>query len=97
MRGSGGRAVHPSEIPIIQITASVIPAIKILTYFLQGLYYLFALNMDQKYIKPMKNKNKLDSNEFYDLEKNYIFLSMFAKSLLSWTIWSATLRPNRND
>ena len=75
----------------------IIPAIKIVTYSLQVLYYLFALNMNQKYIKPMKNKTKLNTKEFYELERNYIFLSMFAKSLLSWIIWSATLRPNRNN
>ena len=68
-----------------------------LLVFLQALYYLFSLNMNQKYIKPMKNKRKLDPNEFYELERNYIYLSMVAKSLLSWTIWSGTLRPTSDE
>ena len=75
----------------------IIPTVRRITYFMQGLYYLFGLNMNQKYIKPMKNKEKLSPVEFYELERNYIFLSMVAKSFLSWIIWSATLRPNRND
>lgn len=73
---------------------TIIPAIKILTYTMQGLYYTFSFNMNQKYIKPMRKTEILKPRQFYELERNYIFLSMISKSLLSWTIWSATLRPN---
>jgi hypothetical protein len=30
-------------------------------------------------------------------EKFYVFLSLFAKSLLAWQVWSGTLRGTEND
>uniref|UniRef100_A0A6C0EK48 Uncharacterized protein n=1 Tax=viral metagenome TaxID=1070528 RepID=A0A6C0EK48_9ZZZZ len=74
-------------------------AITILIYALRGLYLLFPANMYFNYLKPLRtlppeSEGMLDPDDFYKLEKNYIFLSMAAKSTLSWIIWSATLRPN---
>ena len=35
--------------------------------------------------------------KYYKGEVNYIFLSMIAKSFLTWVIWYGSNRPTRDD
>jgi hypothetical protein len=62
-----------------------------IVFSLFAVFNVFALNMFLQYKKigPWKS--------YVFGEKFYIFLSLFAKSLLAWQVWSGTLRGTENE
>jgi hypothetical protein len=60
-------------------------------FSLFAVFNIFALNMFLQYKKigPWKS--------YVFGEKIYIFLSLFAKTLLAWQVWSGTLRGTENE
>jgi|LakMenE18May11ns_1017448.scaffolds.fasta_scaffold9938938_3 hypothetical protein len=62
-----------------------------IVFSLFAVFNVFALNMFLQYKKigPWKS--------YVFGEKFYVFLSLFAKSLLAWQVWSGTLRGTEND
>ena len=62
-----------------------------IVFSLFAVFNVFALNMFLQYKKigPWKS--------YVFGEKFYIFLSLFAKTLLAWQVWSGTLRGTENE
>jgi hypothetical protein len=62
-----------------------------IVFSLFAVFNVFALNMFLQYKKigPWKS--------YVFGEKIYIFLSLFAKTLLAWQVWSGTLRGTENE
>jgi hypothetical protein len=62
-----------------------------IVFSLFAVFNIFALNMFLQYKKVGPWKSYVFG------EKIYIFLSLFAKTLLAWQVWSGTLRGAEND
>jgi hypothetical protein len=62
-----------------------------IVFSLFAVFNVFAINMFLQYKKigPWKS--------YVFGEKIYVFLSLFAKTLLAWQVWSGTLRGREND
>ena len=62
-----------------------------IVFSLFAVFNVFALNMFLQYKKVGPWKSYVFG------EKIYIFLSLFAKTLLAWQVWSGTLRGTENE
>jgi hypothetical protein len=62
-----------------------------IVFSLFAVFNVFALNMFLQYKKVGPWKSYVFG------EKMYVFLSLFAKSLLAWQVWSGTLRGTENE
>jgi hypothetical protein len=60
-------------------------------FSLFAVFNVFAINMFLQYKKVGPWKSYVFG------EKIYVFLSLFAKTLLAWQVWSGTLRGREND
>lgn len=78
----------------LRIFSEISIYIKIAVYGLAGIYLLFPANMISQYFISKVTKEK-----YFEGEKRYIFLSMFAKSFLTWSVWFGSLggEENRKD
>lgn len=62
------------------------------------IYFSFPINMINQYFnKNKENGNFIDKKHYIQGEKNYIILSMIAKSFLSWVLFAASFRNPRED
>jgi hypothetical protein len=62
-----------------------------IVFSLFAVFNVFAINMFLQYKKVGPWKSYVFG------EKIYVFLSLFAKTLLAWQVWSGTLRGREND
>ena len=73
--------------------SEISPLIKLAVIGLAAIYWSFPINMISQYFV-----GNMNSNKYYRGEVGYIWISMIAKSFLTWTIFSGALREdNRRD